>query len=131
MGFWIFMMVMCLLLPAVMLAAGAYYRSRSPGRINAFIGYRTARSMKNDRTWAFAHRTFGRLWWRLGWLALAASVVPMLCVLGRGEDAVGLAGTVVELAQLALVIWSIFPVERALKRNFDDCGQPRPGAPDL
>ena len=128
MGFWIFMLVMALLLPAVMTAVGAYYRSRPPGRINAFVGYRTARSMKNEKTWAFAHRLFGRIWFRAGLAALPVSAAFMLLFLGQSEDAVGLAGSGLVLAQLALVIAAIFPVERALKRNFDESGNPLPGA---
>jgi len=131
MGFWIFMLVMALLLPAFMTAAGAYYRSHSPGKINSFVGYRTARSMKNEQTWAFAHRLFGRIWFRTGLAELPVSALVMLFFLGRGKDAVGFAGTALEMAQLVLVIGSIIPVERALKRNFDDSGIPRPDAPDL
>ena len=131
MGFWTFMLVMALLLPALMTAVGAYHRSRSPGKINSFVGYRTARSMKNEQTWAFAHRLFGRIWFRTGLAELPVLAACMLLFLGRGRDAVGFAGLALEMAQLAVLIATIFPVERALKRSFDENGQPRPDAPDL
>ena len=56
MGFWIFMLVMDLLLPGVMLWFGSLFLRGVPREINPVFGYRTAMSMKNRDTWAFAHR---------------------------------------------------------------------------
>lgn len=45
--FWIFMLVMEMIIPASMLGFGRLFMKRTPGKINALYGYRTARSMKN------------------------------------------------------------------------------------
>lgn len=123
MAFWIFCTAMTLLVPLVMLIFGRVFLIRPPRDINGVYGYRTRRSMRNQETWAFAHRICGRLWFRLGLAMLPLSLCAMLSVLGRGEDAVGICCGVIEVAQLAVLIGSIFPVERALKRNFDDSGR--------
>lgn len=125
MGFWVFMLAMALLIPAVMIACGAVFRRRAPRRINALVGYRTAMSMKNEETWRFAHEHCGRVWLRVGLWMLPLSVLPMLLVWGKGEDAVGLMGSLVCLAQLMPLIGSIFPTERALRREFDENGNRR------
>lgn len=50
MGFWIFLLVCSLLIPAVMIVAGFLMWKHPPKKINGFYGYRTTRSMKNQDT---------------------------------------------------------------------------------
>ncbi len=64
--------------------------SRSaPKEINSAFGYRTSMSMKNADTWQFAHHYFGKIWRTLGWILIIPSVIPMLFVIGKGNDPVG------------------------------------------
>ena len=125
MGFWFFMLAMDLLIPAAMSACGAVFRRHAPKKINALVGYRTAMSMKNMDTWRFAHEHCGRVWLRVGLWMLPLSVLPLLFAWGKGEDAVGLVGSVVCLAQLVPLIGAIFPTEWALRREFDENGNRR------
>ena len=125
MGFWVFCLAMDLLIPAVMLLLGRRFLTKPPRTINGTYGYRTRRSMKNQATWDFAHRTCGRLWSRLGLVLLPLSALVMLPVLGADAGTVGLwCGTVV-LVQTAVLLGSLFPVERALKKEFDQFGRKR------
>ena len=50
MGFWIFMLIMNLLIPATMIGFGRYFMKKAPKEINAVFGYRTSMSMKNKDT---------------------------------------------------------------------------------
>ena len=81
--------------------------------------------MKSQEAWNFAHRTCGRLWFKLGLVLLPVSVAAMVPSLGRGTDAVGIWCCVVEAVLLVVLMGSIVPVERALKQNFDDFGRKR------
>ena len=125
MGFWVFCLAMDLLIPAVMLLLGRRFLTKPPRTINGTYGYRTRRSMKNQATWDFAHRTCGRLWSRLGLVLLPLSALVMLPVLGADTGTVGLWCGVVVLVQTAVLLVSIFPVERALKKEFDQFGRKR------
>ena len=127
MGFWIFMLAMNLLFPLIMLVMGRYFMKKSPKEINYIFGYRTNMSMKNKDTWDFAHKYFGKRWFRLGWLLIPISVIPMLFVIGKGEDIIGTVGMVVMVIDLILLIVPIFPTERALKKTFDKDGNKRNG----
>ena len=129
MGFWLFMLAAVLLVPLVMLGFGTRFLRHPPKRINGVYGYRTTRSMKNQDTWTFAHRTCGRLWRMLGLILLLLSLAVMLPLAGRPEGLVGLWGIVLEGVQLAVLIGSLFPVEAALKRTFDDSGLRKKPAP--
>ena len=122
MGFWVYMLVMALAVPAVMIGFGALWLRKPPANISAVYGYRTTRSMKNRDTWVFAHRYCGRIWLVCGCILAPVSLAAMLLVLGEGTGTVGTMGTVVLFAQLVPLVGSIVPTERALKRTFDENG---------
>ena len=125
MGFWLFVTVMDLLVPAIMLYFGRRFQKKPPEKINHVYGYRTARSMKNQETWRFAHETCGRLWVRLGAVLLLLALAAAAMTFGSGVETAGIVSAAVVVVQVVVVIGSIVPVERALKRNFDDQGRKR------
>ena len=121
------MLIMDLLIPIIMILFGRAFLKKAPKEINYIFGYRTNMSMKNKDTWDFAHKYFGKRWFRLGWLLIPISVIPMLFVIGKGEDIIGTVGMVVMVIDLILLIAPIFPTERALKKIFDKDGNKRNG----
>ncbi|MCI8490294.1 MAG: SdpI family protein [Lachnospiraceae bacterium] len=118
MWFWWFMLVCDLLIPIVMIAAGYLMWKHSPEKINRMVGYRTARSMKNADTWKFANEYCGRLWWKIGWMMLIPSFLIHIPFRSGSESVIGIVGAVLCTVQCAVLVGAIFPVERALKRNF-------------
>ena len=127
MWLWWLMLGCGALIPVIMVIAGRGMWKHPPKEINGVVGYRTARSMRNQETWAFAHAHAGRLWWRLGWGMLGPSVLVLLPAYGRGEVAVSVAGLAVMAAQAVGLIGSVLATERALKRAFTDAGERRRG----
>ena len=122
MGYWIFMLVMVLLMPLVMLLSGRAFSKSAPKTINSVYGYRTPMSMKNQDTWQFAHRYFGRLWYRCGLVLTPVTLAVMCLGLGKGENTVSWLGSALCIAQLAVLLGSIAPTERALRRTFNKDG---------
>jgi len=127
-GFWIYMLCMGLLFPAIMLVMGRYFMKTAPKEINYIFGYRTNMSMKNKDTWEFAHKYIGKLWFRFGWILVPITIIPMLFVLGKSEDTIGTVGAIVVAIDLIILISAIFPTEMALKKNFDKDGNRKDGA---
>lgn len=121
-GFWIYMLVMDLLIPAVMIGFGRRFMRKPPRKINAVFGYRTSMSMKNQDTWVFAHKRCGKIWFAWGWVLLFVSVVPLLFVVGQEERVVGAVGGAVCGVQLIFLIVSIVCTENALNKTFDSNG---------
>ena len=120
---WVFMLVCNLLIPAAMIGRGRRFTKAPPKEINMGSGYRTSRSMKNQATWDFAHEYCGRLWWKWGWalvpLAVVGQALTLLCPDVQSMCRWSLVPTVAEVVVMAA---AYFPVERALKRNFDKDG---------
>ncbi len=125
MGFWIFMVISDLVVPAIMLLFGKVFLKSAPKEINIAFGYRTNMSMKNRDTWEFAHKYIGKIWYYAGWILMPGSIIPMLFVIGKNENTVGTLGAVLCVIQLAVLIGSIFPTEYALKKTFDKYGRRR------
>lgn len=94
-----------------------------PKHPNGVYGYRTARSMKNDETWAFAQECWGRLSRRAGWwfLILSLLVVAILQTQPVRQHEIYVGAWIVVQAVLSFA--TIIPVERALKTKFDEFGR--------
>ena len=122
MWFWWFMLCCDLMIPLLMIVIGRLMWKRPPQKINSLIGYRTSRSMKNMDTWHFAHHYCGKLWWRIGWIILVPSLIIHLPFYGASDDAIGIVGLILTFIQIAVLIGSIFPTEKALKRTFTEEG---------
>lgn len=123
MWFWVFMLFSNLLIPVVMIVVGWFFIKNPPKNINGFYGYRTPMSSKNMDTWKFAHEYCGKLWWKIGWIMLPFSVIAMLPLLGKDSDVIGIVCCVVITIQCVIMVASILPVEKALKKNFDSEGK--------
>ena len=121
-GFYIYMLLTSLLIPVIMLVFGWIFRCQAPKKINVWYGYRTARSMKNEDTWVFAHQHIGRTWLIVGAVMLVISVIPMIAVYGKDVDTVSVVSLVLTVVQLIPLIVSLIPTEQALKKTFDDNG---------
>lgn len=115
-------MVMDLLIPLTMIGFGKYFSERAPKEINEGFGYITSMSMKNKDTWEFAHHYCGKLWLVIGYIIFVISVMTMFLVIGKGKNVIGILGGILCGVQLVFLIGSIFPTERALKKNFDEYG---------
>lgn len=122
MGYWLFMLGVCLVIPLTMMIFGRHFMHNPPKEINGSYGYRTSMSMKSRETWDFAHRYFGKLWFILGLILLPMSAAAMLFLLGESVKATGNFSLVIMGVQLVFLVVPIFPTERALKKNFDQFG---------
>ena len=125
MWFWWFILVCDLIIPAVMIVFGWIMWKHTPRDINGFVGYRTARSMRNADTWKFAHEYGGRLWWRLGWILLVPSAAIHVPFYGSSDNALGALCGILCIVQCAALIVTIALTERALKRSFTEWGSRR------
>ena len=121
-GLYIYMLLTSLLIPVIMLVFGWIFRRQAPKKINVWYGYRSARSMKNEDTWVFAHQHIGRTWMIAGAVLLVISVIPMIALYGKDMDTVCVVSLVLTVVQLIPLIVSLIPTEQALKNTFDENG---------
>ena len=125
MVFFICMFICNLLIPATMIIAGYFMYKKPPKEINGVIGYRTTMSRKNMDTWKFAHDYCGRLWLKIGIILLVPSIIVQIPFVNSDENTVGILTLIIEGVQLVFLLGSILPVEKALKRTFDENGKRR------
>ena len=126
MNFWIFMFIMNLLIPLTMIIFGYIYDKRPPKKPKskfAYAGYRTKMSMINIETWEYAHRFFGKLWFRFGIVLGVTSIIVLLFVIGKDKDTIGFVGMIVCYVQIVVMILPAIPTEMALRKNFDKNGK--------
>ena len=124
MNFWIFMLVMNLLIPLVMIIFGRVFEKKPPkiGISKFAFGYRSIMSMINADTWEYAHRFFGKLWFRFGIAVGVISIIALLFVIGKDKDTVGFAGLIICYVQMAVMLIPVIPTEISLRKRFDKNG---------
>lgn len=122
MYFFATMFICNLLMPLIMIIGGYCMYKNPPKEINDVVGYRTNMSKKNKDTWMFAHNYCGKLWIKLGTLLLIPTIIVQLPFVHSGDNVTGIVTLIVETVQLIVLSGSIVPVEKALKRTFDENG---------
>lgn len=125
MGITILLLVCNLIIPLLMLIIGLVWEKHPPQERNWAVGYRTTRAMKSQETWHFAQRYMAKVWKRAGLWLIIPSVILSILGYFLGEDGMSILTVILEMVQMAVLIGSIFPVERALKKNFDENGNRR------
>lgn len=81
--------------------------------------------MLSDETWRFANKLMGKLWLVLGAILLAVSAalyVGCINLCRSDNELTTILGCSILCVQTLLLILSIIPVEKALKKNFDEKG---------
>lgn len=124
MFYWWFMFVSVMLIPAVLFLFGKFFSKDVPMGINAFCGYRTKRSMKNENTWIFANKYWGKLAAKLAVLSAVITARAMALVYNGDESAVTAVASIAAAIQVVLLIISVILTEKALKNTFDKEGNP-------
>ena len=119
------MLAMNLLTPLTMIIFGYIYSKKPPQKPKskfAYSGYRTQMSMKNEETWEYANRFFGKLWFRFGIVLGLISIIPLFVVIGQDKDTVGFAGLIICYVQMAVMLIPVIPTEISLRKRFDKNG---------
>ncbi|MGT2801590.1 SdpI family protein [Streptococcus henryi] len=120
MGFWVFMFIMTLLIPAALLLT--WYMCPKFKTIHNASGYRTKRSMKNQDTWDFAQKHCSKisLYMFFPSLLLVIAIMPM--VISKSIGIIGWIGFVITMIQMMGFAVIIISTEKALKGTFDENG---------
>lgn len=117
----VFMFISNLFIPVLMIIFGKIFSDYPPKTINGTYGYRTSMSKKNQDTWNFAHEYCGKLWWKIGWIMLLIYILIQLLFNSNASYIL----TFILIVQSIVLLGSILPVEKALKKNFDKDGNRR------
>ena len=113
-------LIILLIVPFITLITGYLMYRHTPKSINGLVGYRTRRSMINQDTWNFANKYCASLWIKIGIITTVISFLIYILF-----DVNEIVSIVIVLIQTFLLLLSIIPVEKALKKIFDDDGNRR------
>jgi len=111
-----------MLIPAILIGFGSLFKNSTPVSINALFGYRTRRSTKNQETWEFANKLWGKMAWKWGIWTLIDTIAAMIAVFPASDDVIANVGMIVMFLQLGVILLTIPVVENALKKEFDENG---------
>ena len=107
------------LLPLILIVFGIFALMVIPRRPNWIMGYRTPRACKNQDTWVFAHKHFGKQMIIFGLVYVLLSIERVMLVDSGASS--GIIGVVIA-AQVIAVLLALIPTEIALRKEFDKNG---------
>ncbi len=116
MKIWLLMLLFDMIAPILMIAAG--YLMPRIKTANSIIGYRTSLSMANEETWRYANGYCGGLWRKIGFIMLPVSIICGASMYFVKDAAAAVIGIAIMFIQLGIVFWSVYLVEKELKRKF-------------
>lgn len=121
MKFSILVLISVIPVPVLMIVFGLLWKKHPPKSINWMYGYRTRRSMKNNKTWEFAHLYQAEMW---RWSGIALLVFSLIFALLFKKDYKEIPDWIFNI-ELGIMILSIVPTELALAKRFDKDGKLR------
>ena len=107
-----------LIVPVLQILCGWLMKNHCSTKPNFWLGYRSRRSMKNEKTWQFANRYAGVLYTKIGLATLVLPVILLLTLMHQSTHVIEVAGTVLLIVQVLMLIVPIFSVEKQLKASF-------------
>ena len=120
MWFWWFMFFSDILVPIIMIIAGFWLYKFPPKDINTLFGYRTVRSMQSPETWLFAQKYSGKVWMISGFIVLTITALIHIPLYGVNDNVIGTLGAIIVLIQIIILLFTLYPVEIALKKKFGE-----------
>ncbi|CDZ23227.1 hypothetical protein CCDG5_0077 [[Clostridium] cellulosi] len=123
MGYWILSLIANTIIPIIITIAGFILVKRAPKKINGLVGYRTTMSMKNNDTWVFANHYFGKICTITGPVMFFLSLAATIFIYGKSDVTILYVTLAVVIIETLVLIASIVPTEKALKKTFDNDGR--------
>ena len=68
------------IIPTLITLIGFLMYKRPPKKVNWFVGYRTRKSMKNEKVWEKANRYCGKLWIIIGLIMIIVTILLNIIV---------------------------------------------------
>lgn len=119
----LFILLICnMIVPLIMTIFGVIIKNHPPKKINGIYGYRTSSSMKNNETWEFANTLCAVIWKKVGIIMIIATLVVTFISFNFSDSVQWIICAITVSIQTAVLIVTIFPVEKALNKNFDKDG---------
>ena len=110
------------MLPLILIVFGIFALAVIPRKPNWIMGYRTPMACKNQDTWVFAHKHFGKQMIIFG-LVYAILLIVRAILVENGVSS-WIIGVVIA-AQVIAVLLALIPTEIALRKEFDKNGNRR------
>ena len=104
------------IIPLLAIFAGGFMFKYPPKKINYFIGYRTFKSMKNEKLWKVANQYCGKLWIMIGITLLVITFLLSMFIYLKFLTITETFLLIVVFGQLSSLLLSIFIVENRIKK---------------
>lgn len=104
------------MIPVLMIIAGCLMSKYPPKKVNWFVGYRTRKSMKDEKVWKIANQYCGKLWIKIGVIMLILSVLLFALICFKTIILSETILAIIVLCQIIPLLLSGVMVENKIKK---------------
>lgn len=105
------------LIPLLIIVVGFFMFKYPPKKINWFIGYRTRKSMENEKVWKEANKYCGNIWIKLGIVMLLLSFILTLLIHFYSIILTETMLSIIVLSQVAVLLISCIIIEKNIRKK--------------
>lgn len=117
-----FLLVCSMLIPMTMIIIGFIMWKRPPKKINNLYGYRTKRSMVNNKTREFANMYVGKLWFYIGLIIFFLTLILDIMLYKKIISNIDMNILICVIIQMILMIIPTIITEKKLSKTFTEDG---------
>lgn len=106
------------LIPLLIMVVGFFMFKYPPKKINWFVGYRTRKSMQNEKVWKESNKYCGKVWIKLGIVMLLLSFILILVLHLYNVILTETILAVIVLSQVAVLVIFCGIIEKNIRKKF-------------
>lgn len=103
------------ILPLLQIITGYLMYKYPPKKINYFVGYRTSKSMKNEKIWDFANKYCGSLWIKMGIILLVITTILSILIYLKVINFTENVLIIIMFFQVTIMLLSVIITEYKIK----------------
>ncbi len=103
------------IIPILITLIGILMYKRPPKKVNWFVGYRTRKSMKNEKVWETANKHCGKLWIIIGLAMIVVAILLNVLFYFRIVVFSETILSIIVLSEIIPILLSGLMVERKIK----------------
>lgn len=111
----IYDIILSMILPVTFIVIGRIFWKHPPGEINMLAGWRTKEAMRSEKSWDFANRTGGKMFFWLGMTEFVATLIAIILLWRSRRTIQDLLPLIFVLVQAVLLIPGIFRTEQRIR----------------
>lgn len=116
-------MYVIFIMPLLVTVVGILMNKHSPKKVNYFIGYRTRKSMRDEKVWKMANEYCWKLWIKIGLIMIVIAFLLYILICLKKIILTETLLTIIIFCEIVPILLSGLMIEKKIKNRGDKNGK--------